>query len=205
MRRIHGAFGESISCDQAFYAQVGLPYEWRFSRFVLRRDPELEEAAFRRFNPSGEPYAFVDADPARGMLIPTMELAKRNGANPLLRHLHNRPDICLLHMGLILERAEELHLCESSIRCLVEAQSVFQLSAQRLFLHAFRGGIWGSNTSLPWTQLGPGDNQVSRPSTFQDSLAQQALLDRATRTTSPLRWFRSRARQAFDAAGDRAS
>lgn len=178
MAAIHRKFGRGISCDQAFYAQAGLPYESRFSDFYLQRDMDAEEAVYARLNPSGEPYAFVDADPARGMLIPTLETAE--GADRRLRRLYNDPSVPLLQMGLLLERATELHLCESSIRCLVEAGSVFKLSTDALFLHTFRGGIWGANTRLRWTQIGKGPTGVSRPLPYQEDERQQRLVQQAT-------------------------
>lgn len=178
MVEIHREFGRGISCDQSYYVQAGVPYEVRFSEFRLQRDIDAEEAVYARLNPSDEPYAFVDADPARGMLIPTLDTAE--GADRRLRRLYNDPSVPLLQMGLLLERATELHLCESSIRCLVEAGSVFKLSTDALFLHTFRGGIWGANTRLRWTQIGNGPTGVSRPLSYQEDVQQQRVVQQAT-------------------------
>lgn len=182
MNALHRRFGTEISCDQSFYVQAGLPYELRFTEFHLMRDLDLEEQAYQRFNPSGEPFAFVDADPGRGMLIPTLGAAFRAGADPKLPRLFNNPTIPLLHMGLILERAREIHVCESSIRCLLEGTTVFQPQAQSLFLHAFRGKTWGANTALPWIEIGLEEDDVTRPLPFQRHDVQRELIERAMRS-----------------------
>lgn len=181
MEELHRRFGRGLSCDQSYYVQAGLPYELRFTGFYFKRDLELEEQVYRRFNPSGQPYAFVDADPARGTLIPTLDEAVDAGAVRGLRRLFNDPSVPLLQMGLILERAQELHLCESSIRCLLEGTNVFQPGTRSLFLHTFRGGIWGANTVLQWTQLGAGRGDVTRPEPFPGNPSQIPLLDAANR------------------------
>jgi len=181
MSAIHTKFGQEISCDQSFYVQSGLPYELRFTGFHLKREMELEEQAYRRFNPSDQPYSFVDADPARGMVIPSLDAAIMAGAAPGLRRVFNDPTIPLLQMGLILERAQEIHVCESAIRCLLEGIAVFRLRTRALFLHAYRGRIWGANTALRWTQVGLGKGDVTRPEPFHQDQAQRSLLDRATR------------------------
>jgi hypothetical protein len=118
----------------------------RFDGFSYSRNLSEEEEAYNRLNPTGEPYIFVAIDdPARGMIAPS-----RNCIQTDLLVIENPRDISIFSLGKILENAKEVHLMESSIRCLIEARKVYDMSRTKLFLHAWRGCIWGNNSLLSW-------------------------------------------------------
>ena len=135
---------DQVSPDEKFYNEVGLDYERRFDGFRLLRDAEAEERAY--FNLVGsrdEPYAFVQSDPQ-------WPLRPEWGG---LRPMFNSHSIPFFDLGLILERATELHLPNSAIRCLVDSRSVYDMSKPRLFFHDLRAPIWGDSTRLEWTMV----------------------------------------------------
>jgi hypothetical protein len=112
--------------DQLFYLQVGVPYTVRFDECYWERDTAEELRVFEQLAPKG-PYAFVHDDPSRGYKIDTDDIDL-----PIVR---NDPSVSLFHLGLLLERAAEVHCMESSIRCMIESLDV---RSCRLFYHNFR-------------------------------------------------------------------
>lgn len=112
--------------DELFYLQLGIPYASRFDECYWERDLIAEERVFAKVAPNA-PYAFVHDDPARGYLVDTNAIGI-----PIVR---NDPKESLFHMGLVLERAAEIHCMESSIRCMIES---LDMSRTRLHYHNFR-------------------------------------------------------------------
>jgi hypothetical protein len=129
--------------DQLFYLQAGVPYPFRFSKCYWRRDLQEEERVYRKLSVPGE-YAFVHDDPARGFTLDTSGINK-----PIIR---NDVTESIFHLGLLLERASEVHCMESSLRCMIES---LDMSATRLFLHNFRypDRPLGSATCQKWTEI----------------------------------------------------
>lgn len=129
--------------DQLFYLQVGIPYQGRFDECYWKRDLDEEERVFQRIAPS-QPYAFVHDDPSRGYMIDT------NGIDlPIVR---NDPTVSIFHLGLVLERATQIHCMESSIRCMIESLDV---SRCQLYYHNFRypERPLGTATRHPWNSV----------------------------------------------------
>jgi hypothetical protein len=128
--------------DQLFYLQIGLPYEVRFSQCYWARDMDEERRVFEKLAPAGA-YAFVHDDPARGYQIDTSDIGL-----PIVR---NDTSESIFHLGLLLERATEVHCMESSIRCMMESLC-FQNTT--LVYHNFRypDRPLGTATRLPWTE-----------------------------------------------------
>ena len=134
---------DPVSPDERFYQQMGLDYELRFNDFHIERDMEAEERVFQSLNPSGEPYAFIQSDEQ-------WPLQKEWGD---LSPVFNDPSIPFFNLGLTLERAAEVHLPNSSIRCLIEGRRVYDMSKARLFFHDLRAPIWGDSTRLDWSMV----------------------------------------------------
>lgn len=129
--------------DELFYLQVGIPYALRFDACYWQRDWAEEERVAAKRAPPG-PYAFVHDDPARGYVIDTSGIEI-----PIVR---NDPSESLFHMGLLLERATEIHCMESSIRCMIESLDV---SGCQLYYHNFRypDRPLGTATRQSWTSI----------------------------------------------------
>ncbi|WP_417260827.1 hypothetical protein [Celeribacter sp.] len=142
MRPLEAAHPE-LFFDQLFYLQLGMPYGNRFSQCYWHRDLEEEERVFRKLAPEGE-YAFVHDDPSRGFQLKTEHIDI-----PIVR---NDVTESIFHMGLLLERAKEIHCMESSIRCMIESLDVENV---QLYWHAFRYGsrALGTATCKNWVTV----------------------------------------------------
>ena len=133
---------DPVSPDEKFYIECGLSYELRFDNFYVCRDIASEMKTFDAMNPSEEPYVFVQSDP---------QWPLRKEWPDDIKVIYNDPGVPLFDLGLILEHAEELHLPNSSIRCLAECRSVYDMSKPKLFFHDMRAPIWGNSSRLDWT------------------------------------------------------
>lgn len=129
--------------DELFYMQVGLPYSLRYSHCYWERDYEQEERVFAKLAPKGA-YAFVHDDASRGFRIETSSIRY-----PIVR---NDITESIFHLGLLLERASEVHCMESSIRCMIESLDV---NRAKLYYHNFRypDRPLGAATQLAWNQI----------------------------------------------------
>jgi hypothetical protein len=142
----HKQISQNVSCDQCFYLQANVPYEYRFDKFSYCRDIESEQKILQELNPNKEEYIFVAIDDKdRGMVAPSRKCIVDNG----VKIIENPKQYNVLDLGLLLENAKELHLMESSIRCMLEA-NIFNISKPKLYLHAWRGCIWGNNSVHSW-------------------------------------------------------
>jgi hypothetical protein len=128
--------------DQLFYLQLDLPYEYRFSKCYWRRDMDEEERVFRKLAPQ-TPFAFVHDDPLRGLVVNTDSIHL-----PIVR---NDLSESIFHLGLLLERATEIHCMESSIRCMMES---LELNRNKLYYHNFRcTRPLGTATRQKWIEV----------------------------------------------------
>lgn len=129
--------------DELFYLQMGIPYAYRYSYCYWERDMDNEERVFRKLAPQG-PYAFVHDDASRGYCITTDDFEL-----PVVR---NDISESIFHMGLLLERAAEVHCMESSIRCMIES---LNMNNTKLYYHNFRypDRPLGRATQLDWEQI----------------------------------------------------
>jgi hypothetical protein len=120
-----------------------LPYRIRYSHCHWERDYEQEERVFAKLAPRGA-YAFVHDDPERGYSIDSESIGL-----PIVR---NDVTESIFHLGLLLERAREVHCMESSIRCMIESLS---MRGVELYYHNFRypERPLGEATQLAWKQI----------------------------------------------------
>ena len=113
--------------DTKVYRASGYDVRLRWDNFKYERDLDAEEEVFKKLNPNDEEYCFVH-DPGQNQHIAdgnwrgsiTDETVRHASTRSNLKIIRNDPNVPMLDMGLFLERASELHLMESSIRCLVE-------------------------------------------------------------------------------------
>ena len=104
-----------------FYKQLDIPYKFRFDYGKWKRNLEEEERAFQKLNPQKKKYIFVHDDPSRNLIIKNKDL-DLSDKNILI--IKNDPSISIFNLGLILERAEQIHVMESSIRHLIECLNI---------------------------------------------------------------------------------
>ena len=117
--------------DTKVYIAAGYDIRLRWNNFKYERDMDAEEEVFKKLNPKDEEFCFVH-DPGenkhiadgvwRGIIEDkTVRHASTRHTNfQPLKIIRNDPTVPIMDLGLVLERASELHLMESSIRCLVE-------------------------------------------------------------------------------------
>jgi hypothetical protein len=134
--------------DQLFYLQAGIPYSVRYSHCYWQRDSGEEERVYKKMITDqglGErAYAFVHDDPKRSYRVQTDTIRV-----PIVR---NDITESIFHLGLVLERACEVHCMESSIRCMIES---LEMKHTKLYYHNFRypDRPLGSATQLDWEQI----------------------------------------------------
>jgi len=134
--------------DQLFYLQAGIPYSVRYSHCYWERDYQQEERVYKKLiidkSLSQRGYAFVHDDPARGYRIQTDQIRAAIVRNDITESI--------FHLGLVLERAAQVHCMESSIRCMIES---LDMNHTQLYYHNFRypERPLGSATQLDWQQI----------------------------------------------------
>lgn len=138
--------GRGIKFDRAFYNQVGLNFNDRWTKFYVQRNEEVEISLFKTLNPNNEPFAFIHDDKSRGFSIneENITLFKIFPQESLTDNIF---DYCLL-----LERAQEIHCMDSAFKLLADSLSV----SGKLFHHAYVRGYGNSNLSsskLNWRIL----------------------------------------------------
>ena len=64
------------TCDQCFYHQLDIPYEYRFNKFYYERDTEEEERVYDKLVGSDDPYVFLHDIPEKGYVIDENKINK---------------------------------------------------------------------------------------------------------------------------------
>ncbi|MCY3006048.1 MAG: hypothetical protein NTV29_08720 [Planctomycetota bacterium] len=134
--------------DQLFYLQAEVPYSIRYSHCYWARDYQQEERVYKKLiterNLSQGGYAFVHDDPERGYRVDTDRIELPIVGNDITESI--------FHLGLVLERAAQVHCMESSIRCMIES---LQMQKVELYYHNFRypDRPLGTATELDWEQI----------------------------------------------------
>jgi len=123
--RLEGAWDGYV--DTKVYMAAGYDIRLRWNNFRYQRDMDAEEAAFKKLNPNDEEFCFVH-DPGNNQHIADTgwrgnikdETVRHASTRDNLKIIRNDITIPIMDLGLILERSSEVHLMESSIRCLIE-------------------------------------------------------------------------------------
>lgn len=114
-----------INWDQTFYNSQNIPFETRWTSFFCKRNLEREEDLYRKLNPSGERYTI--SQDTHGLI----NYSKiRNDINHIKIYqgiTENAFDYLTL-----LDRAEEIHCCDSGFKHIVES---FPEIGKSLFYH----------------------------------------------------------------------
>jgi hypothetical protein len=110
------------SFDISFYSILDLPFSCRFDNFYYQRDLKTETDIFNRLINNDEKYIFCHGD---------LDFSKiRND----LRIVKNPIEYSLFDLITIFENAEEIHLMESSIKCLINS---YRLNKPKLYYHQY--------------------------------------------------------------------
>ena len=91
----------------------------------MQRDMDEEERVYNKLNPSNEEYIFVHDDETRGFKI---------DIDNDLKIIRNDITENIFHFPMILEKAKEIHVMESSFKSMVEH---FDVDGD-LYFHDFR-------------------------------------------------------------------
>ena len=113
-------FPES-SFDISFYTCLGLPFSYRFDKFFYLRDVEIEHKMYTKYT-DGSKYIFVHGDVDYSKIRTDLKI------------ITNPSECGLFDLLKILENAEEIHLMESSIKCLLNS---FDFEKPKLFYHQY--------------------------------------------------------------------
>jgi hypothetical protein len=94
--------------DESFYVGKSLPFSMRYDEFYLERDYELEKKIVEDLNPQKEKYIFTH----------NVDL---NKVRKDIKIIENPKKYNIFNLITLIENAEEVHLMESSIKCLVNS------------------------------------------------------------------------------------
>ncbi len=118
-------------CDIVFYKQFNVPFKYRFLNSYWKRDRKNERKLFRKLVGNYQPYAFIHDDKDRNLIIDEKNI------NPDLKIIRNDNKELIFNFSLILERAKEIHIMESSFRQIIEVLNTDNI---KLYLYKSRGG-----------------------------------------------------------------
>jgi hypothetical protein len=116
----------SISFDKSFYKQSNLHFEMKWSDFHIERDYEKENKLYREL--INIEYIFVHDDIDRGFKVREDLLPKD------IKIIRPSMEYDFFDYCKIIENAKEIHLMESSYKCLVEHLNI---KSKRLFYHTY--------------------------------------------------------------------
>ena len=105
-----------------------LPYTFVDGDYIFIRDYKNEKRVFKKLVKKNKPYAFIHDDKDQNLII------NKKNINPKLNIVRNDKKELIFNFGLILERATELHLMESSFRQIVEV-----LNTKNIKLYLYKG------------------------------------------------------------------
>lgn len=128
-----------LNFDEAFYEQVGIPFEKRYEDFFVQRDLEKENELCKILNPNNEPYIFLHQDTSRNFFI-KKEYIKNKNLNIIESNykFNDIKEYLLFHYIKLIEDAEEVHVMESSFKNLINFCIDYK---ENVFLHKYARGV----------------------------------------------------------------
>lgn len=108
--------------DFQFYEMCNLPFSCKFEDFYLKRDIKKEFSILNDLNPKKEPYIFINENLDLNKIRKDLKII----VNPIQYNLFN--------LISLFENAEEIHVSESSIKCLINQ---FKLNKPKLYYHNY--------------------------------------------------------------------
>jgi len=128
-----------LNFDEAFYEQVKIPFEKRFTDFYVQRDMEMEQKLCKILNPTEEPYIFVHRDNDRGNPMNFDYIKNKN--LKIIESNYKLDDIkeyLLFHYIKLIEEAEEVHVMESSFKNMINHCIE---NKENVYLHKYMRGV----------------------------------------------------------------
>ena len=119
-------------CDVIFYKQFNIPFKKRFSDSFWFRDKVGEKKLYKKLIKKEEKFIFVHDDPKRNIYLKNSFFNKK-----IKKIIRNNINENIFNYALLLERASEIHIMESSIRQIIE---ILPIKTKKLFLYKGRGG-----------------------------------------------------------------
>lgn len=119
-------------CDIVFYKQFNIPFYKRFTETFWKRNKQNEKKLYNKLIKKDEKFIFIHDDPKNNLHLSNKFLINKN-----IKIVRNDINENIFDYGLILEKATEIHIMESSIRQIIE---VLNIKTKKLFLYKGRGG-----------------------------------------------------------------
>lgn len=123
----HNYLMSGMPFDKAFYQQMNIDFEKRWSDFYLIRDLQIEKALSKKLNPNNEPYCLIHGVTSDGVDRINYDLINNNLKTIKVIHSATIFD----YIDLI-ENASEIHCVDSSFIHLVESVTV---NTEKLYYH----------------------------------------------------------------------
>lgn len=135
--------------DEGFYAAAGIPHEYKWKKFYFKRDIEKEKDAFyNKLNLNDDKFIFLHDNLKQNRIFNESLIPK----NIKIINPNNYPLINLFDFLYTIEKAEEVHVMNSSFMNLIDCM---QLKTGKLFLHSYARKDMGDNPNpklkLNWT------------------------------------------------------
>jgi hypothetical protein len=125
-------FGELVTIgmtfDAAFYTCANITFHNKFSEYYFERDLEAEIKLYESLNPDDEPFIYVQDDPLREFSLDAGKFRQD------LKIIYNDKSHRVFDYLTLLEKAEEIHIMESSIHTLVDS---YRITTPKLHLHKY--------------------------------------------------------------------
>ena len=120
--------------DILFYEQFNIDYSKRFELTYWKRDHQKEDDLYNELIKNNE-YVFVHDDPSRNFIISDQNIKKN------FQIIRNSYEYSIFDYAKIIENAREIHVMESSARCMLE---YLNTENSKHYLYNFVGGPWKS-------------------------------------------------------------
>jgi hypothetical protein len=117
--------------DEGFYGIAKIDFKERFNSFYIPRDLIKENVVYNELNPNNETYIFVHDDKSRGFSVDIDKLP------PNIKIIENDVKYGLFDMLTLIERAEEVHVMQSSLRDLINS---YKMNKPKFYLHNYIRG-----------------------------------------------------------------
>lgn len=121
----------TITAEQAFYKQIGLRHEKKWSDFYVKRDLTRENKLFDRLNPNNKDIVFLHEDKTRNFIINRNTITHKDAVI-----IEPHPSITdnIFDYLTIIERSKEVHVYESCFMYMIDLALNLQ---QPLYTHRY--------------------------------------------------------------------
>lgn len=117
------SYSSDASFDAEFYKCAELPFEYKFDKFHIQRDTKKELTILNELNPTNNKYIFIHGDNVNPKKI-----------RQDLKIINNPIQYSLFDLISLFENAEEIHVVESSLKCLINQ---IILTKPKLYHHKY--------------------------------------------------------------------